>query len=238
MSFVDLHAHWLPALDDGAKDQEMAMQMVSAVTALGFTTLNATPHQRSGMFLPSREAIDGAFAWVTGQVRTAFPGVTLGLAAENFWDEVFLERTRSGGLPCYDGGPAFLFEVSPPVMPPRIEQALFQQRLAQRLPVMAHPERYVAIQKDVARAEELGRSAALVVDLGALDGAHGRVQMKTARALVEAGLVHAAATDIHSPDDQRAIAAGMAWIRKRMGDQTLTRLLDHNPRRILRGDLP
>ena len=82
---------------------------------------------------------------------------------------------------------------------------------------MAHPERYLAIQKDLGRAEALGRTAALVVDLGALDGAHGRAEMKTARRLLEEGLAHAAATDIHSPDDQRAIAAGMAWIRKRLG---------------------
>ena len=123
-------------------------------------------------------------------------------------------------------------------MPPRLEQTLFELRLGGRLPVMAHPERYLAIQKDPARAEALGRTAALVVDLGALDGAHGRAEMKTARRLLEDGLAHAAATDIHSPDDQRAIAAGMGWIRKRLGPEALSRLLDQHPRHILAGNLP
>jgi tyrosine-protein phosphatase YwqE len=62
--------------------------------------------------------------------------------------------------------------------------------------------------------------------------------MKTARRLLEDGLAHAAATDIHSPDDQRAIAAGMAWIRKRLGPEALSRLLDQHPRHILAGNLP
>jgi protein-tyrosine phosphatase len=123
-------------------------------------------------------------------------------------------------------------------MPPRLPEALFSQRLAGRLPVMAHPERYLAIQKDVSRAEALGRSAALVVDLAALDGAHGRAEMKTARRLLEEGLAHAAATDIHSPEDQRGIAAGMTWIQKRLGVEALGRLLDRNPRHILAGELP
>jgi protein-tyrosine phosphatase len=123
-------------------------------------------------------------------------------------------------------------------MPPRFVESLFELRIKGRLPVMAHPERYLAIQHDPARAEALGRSAALVVDLAALDGAHGRPEMKTARRLVEEGLAHAAATDIHTPDDQRAIAAGMSWIRKRLGPEGLRRLLDHNPRRILAGELP
>ena len=238
MGFVDLHAHHLPGIDDGSKDPQMSMEMVNAVAALGFTTLSVTPHQRSGVYLPSRAAIDTAYADLRASVAAAFPQLTLELAAENYWDEVLAERLGAGGPPSYGNGPAFLFELPPPMMPPRLDERLFELRVAGRLPVMAHPERYVAIQKDPGKAEELGRSAALVVDLGAIDGAHGRVEMKTARRLLEEGLVHAAATDIHSPNDQRAIAAGLAWIKKRLGDAALQRLLDENPRRILVGELP
>ena len=102
-------------------------------------------------------------------------------------------------------------------MPTGLENELFQLRVAGMLPVMAHPERYVAIQRDVDLAERLGRHAVMMVDLGALDGAHGRAEMKTARKLVQEGLAHAAATDIHRPDDQKGIGAGMAWIRKQRG---------------------
>jgi protein-tyrosine phosphatase len=235
MGFVDLHAHYLPGLDDGAGDQATALEMVGAVVALGFDRLEATPHQRAGMFMPPREAIAAAFAWL---VEATGDRAQLGLGAENFWDEVLAERLAQGAVPAYDGGPAFLFELNPALMPPRLPETLFELRLAGKMPVMAHPERYLGIQKDVSRAEALGRSAALVVDLGALDGAHGRAEMKTARRLLEEGLAHAAATDIHRPEDQRSIAAGMAWIRKRLGEDALGRLLDHNPRHILAGELP
>jgi protein-tyrosine phosphatase len=238
MGYVDLHAHFLPGLDDGAADSSDALEMVGAIAALGFTTVHATPHQRAGVFLPSREDVDRAFAELSGEVKVASPTLTFGLGAENFWDEVFLGRIRNGGLPSYDGGPAFLFELNPGMFPPRIEQTLFEIRLSGKLPVMAHPERYGAIQKDLGRAEELARSAALLVDLAALDGAHGRPAMKTSRRLLEEGLAHAAASDIHSPEDQRPIAAGMSWIRKRLGVETLDRLLGENPRRILAGELP
>ena len=238
MGYVDLHAHHLPALDDGAKDPQMSLEMVNAVASLGFTTLSVTPHQRARVFLPAADQISAAFTALHEAVAQAFPSLTLELAAENYWDEVLLERMSSGEIPSYAQGPAFLFEIPPPMMPPRLSETLFSLRMNGRLPVMAHPERYVAIQKDPARAEELGRTAALVVDLGSIDGAHGRAEMKTARRLLEDGLVHAAATDIHSPNDQRAIAAGMAWIKKRLGEPALERLLDHNPRRILLGELP
>jgi tyrosine-protein phosphatase YwqE len=103
---------------------------------------------------------------------------------------------------------------------------------------MAHPERYLAVQHDTARADAFGRCAAMLVDLGALDGAHGRAPMKASRRLLEDGLAHAVASDVHTAEDQRTVAAGMAWIRKRLGQEALDRLLSDNPRQILAGELP
>jgi protein-tyrosine phosphatase len=237
-SYVDLHAHFLPGLDDGARSSDEGLSMIAALAALGFAQLHATPHQRAGMFLPSREEIDSAMAGMQSRAREAHPGVALGLAAENFWDEVFHERLGQGSVPSYPASKAFLFEVNPQLMPPQMEQRLFEIRVSGRLPVMAHPERYLAVQQDPARAESLGRSAAMLVDLAALDGAHGRPAMKASRRLCEEGLAHAAASDVHTAEDQRSVASGMAWLRKRLGPGALDRLLDENPRRILGGELP
>lgn len=236
--YVDLHAHYLPALDDGATDRKMSLQMVRGIAALGFSDLYATPHQRAGMFMPERAAIDGAFAAVRADAADAGLGVTLGLGAENFWDTVLHQRLRDRQVPAYGGGPAFLFEVNTQMMPAGIENELFQLRVGGYLPVMAHPERYLPVQRDLALAERLARHAALMVDLGALDGAHGKQEMKTARKLVLEGLAAAAASDTHRPEDQTSVAAGMAWIRKQLGDDALTVMLDDNPRRMLAGELP
>lgn len=236
--YVDLHSHYLPALDDGATDLEMSLEMIRAVAALGFTELFATPHQRAGMFMPAATAISQAFQVVSAQCASAAPGARLGLGAENFWDDVFHQRAQQHTVPSYNAGSAFLFEVNTQFMPPAIENQLFDFRTGGYLPVMAHPERYVAIQREIALAEKIGRSAALVIDLGALDGAHGKQEMKTARRLVLDGLAHAAASDVHRPEDQVTVAAGMAWIVKQRGQAVLDQLLDENPRRILDGELP
>jgi protein-tyrosine phosphatase len=235
--FIDLHAHYLAAVDDGSSDMATTVEMAKGVASLGFTHLYATPHQREGLYLPSALAIDAAFRQMTATISGS-EAPALGLGAENFWDETFLSRVRAGTIPSYDGGPAFLFEVPPPLMPVSLDATLFEIRLAGKLPVMAHPERYHAIQTDPERARALGRTAALVVDLAALDGAHGRAEMRTARYLLSEGLAHGAATDIHGVQDLPAIAAGMAWIREQLGSQTLDLLLADNPRRILEGDLP
>lgn len=233
--YVDLHSHYLPALDDGATSLEMSLQMLKAIASLGFSDLFATPHQRAGMFMPERQKIDAAFAQVSASVGK---DLRLGLAAENFWDSVLMERLRDSRVPTYNTTPAFLFEVNTQMMPAQIESQLFQIRTNGLLPVMAHPERYAAVQRDPGMCEKLGRQAVMLIDLGALDGAHGKAEMKTARRLVLEGLAHGGASDIHRPEDQASVAAGMAWIRKQRGQAVLDQMLDENPRRTLAGELP
>jgi len=236
--YVDLHSHFLPGLDDGAESFATCLSMVRALAEMGFSDLCATPHQFAGMFEPPLDQVRLTFDQVSHGIAAVLPEVRLLLGAENYWDDVLAARLRQGEPPCYDGGKAFLFEISPLVMPPRLEEALFDIRVGGRLAVLAHPERYPAVQRDPAVAEGLGRQAALLVDLAALSGTGDRTEIRTARRLVEEGLAHAAASDIHDPEDGPAIASGLAWIEKRLGAEAVKRLLSDNPRRILKGQLP
>ena len=106
MGFLDLHSHVLPALDDGVPALPESLALLDVLQQLGFETVCATPHQRSGYFLPTREAIDGAYAQVRGALSDAGSPLNLLLGAENFWDEVLLERWPRGAQPTYTGGRA------------------------------------------------------------------------------------------------------------------------------------
>jgi protein-tyrosine phosphatase len=236
--YIDLHCHILPGLDDGAPDLATSMEMLRELAGLGFSEICATPHQRNGLFIPTEEAIALALGELRAEAGKAEPGVRLRLGAENYWDEILLERLRKHTVPCYDGRRAFLCEVHPVLLPPRLDEALFEIRLGGCLPVMAHPERYLPVQREPGFAETLARQAALVVDLDALAGSRPRAETKAARRLVEEGLAHAAASDLHGPETSADVRSGIAWIDKRMGPAAVTRLLEENPRRILGGELP
>jgi len=221
------------------------MELATILTSLGFSTVYATPHQKAGAFMPARADIDDAHRKVAAAILDAKLALTLHLGAENFWDEIFVSRwaqpQKPSEIPCYTGGKAFLVEVHPRMVPPRLEDQLFSLRMTGVLPVLAHPERYQPLwpsAKPLDRYAAIGRSTALVVDLGAIDGAHGATECKIARRLVEEGLAHAVASDSHTVSDTRSAAAGMAWIKKRCGAERLQLLLAEHPRRILTGDLP
>ncbi|MEZ4366984.1 MAG: CpsB/CapC family capsule biosynthesis tyrosine phosphatase [Kofleriaceae bacterium] len=234
MSYVDLHSHVLFGLDDGSPDLATSRAMLDGLASLGFAEVCATPHQKAGQFLPAWADVEATYA----ALRATGEHPTLRLAAENMWDDVFFGRLTAGEIPSYDGGPAYLVELRPSAMPVGLEDQLFRQRVAGRLPVLAHPERYSALWDDEALLLRLREHCAFTVDLGALAGAHGRREAKAARRYVEEGLAHAVASDAHSVADVALAAEGIAWIRKRCGEAAVTRLLDTHPRAILAGELP
>ena len=238
MGYVDLHAHVLPALDDGVKELPAALAVLGALEEMGYDAVYATPHQRVNFYVPSREDIGRAHEQVRAALARHGRRIELHLGAENFWDELFLSRAHRKEQPRYTGGSAFLFELPVNTTPPRLEETLFHFRVGGALPVMAHPERYAPFWSHPERYEDVRKTAALLVDLGALEGAHGKRQCQAARRLVEEGLAHAVASDVHSIEDAEEAQKGIAWIRKRLGDPAVKRLLDENPRRILQGDLP
>ena len=236
MGFCDLHSHVLAALDDGARTLEEGREIVAALAGIGFDTIYATPHQRAALFLPTRDAIDRAHADLRAALPAGAPTVHLG--AENFWDEVLAERLPRGEQPTYTGGRAFLFEIPVAQWPVRLVETLFDARLRGVLPVMAHPERYAALWNAPERLAAIARTAALVIDVAALEGAHGENEKRQARFLVDEGLAHGAASDAHSVADVGKAAAGIAYLKKRHGEARVRRLLDEGPRRILGGELP
>jgi protein-tyrosine phosphatase len=238
MGFVDLHSHVLPGLDDGSPDVATSLTMLRGLTALGFDTVCATPHQKAGQFLPALAAIDAAHAALRDSLDADGQSVSLSLAAENMWDDVLHGRLEAGIIPSYDNGPAFLFELRPAEMPVALLETLFRVRMQGRLPVLAHPERYQRLWDDEALLHRLGAECAMVVDLGAIAGYHGKREAKAARRMVERGIAHAVASDAHTPNDVRVAAEGIAWIQKKLGAPAVERLLDAHPRAILRGEHP
>jgi len=236
MGFVDLHSHVLYGLDDGAPDVPTAIAMLDGLATLGISEQCLTPHQKASQYLPEWDRIEATLVELERLRKPQHP--TFRLGAENMWDDVFYRRAQEDTIPGYRGTNAFLVEIPPPLVPPGMIEQLFKFRMAGKLPVLAHPERYHALWDNDAFAQELRRHCAFVCDLGAIGGYHGRREMKQARHLLEKGLACAVATDAHQLGDLQQASEGLRWIEKKLGHAAVVRLFDHAPRTILAGELP
>jgi protein-tyrosine phosphatase len=238
---IDLHSHWIAGIDDGVRTIVDARALLEGLRAVGFAQVIATPHMRPGMFDNDAAALRAAFD-ATCRSIDADPNVrssslpSLGLGCEHFLDDVVFERLRSGQAIPYPGGHAALVELPPRGFPKRIDAVLRELRRANIRPVLAHPERYEPVWRDVEVLEPLVDAGALLqLDVAALVGKYGRSPQRAAERLVEDGWYTAASSDAHKPSDVDDVARGIARLEELAGREEADFLLRDGPSAILAG---
>ncbi len=238
MSYVDLHCHVLPGLDDGCQSIEESLRLLDGLIDLGFSKVAGTTHQRQGLFMPDLDEIRSAAEELNRAARETGLDVEVIPAAENCYDGVFWERSKQGWIPCYGETKSFLVELVGPPVPPDFEQRMFEWRMAGMLPVLAHIERYGNDQALLDVYRRIGQNAALAVNLDSVAGQWGRGIARWAKTLLDAGLVSVLTTDSHGTAGLGATQAGMKWVDKHLGRHILDRLCGDNPKAVLAGRLP
>ena len=104
-------------------------------------------------------------------------------------------------------------------------------------PVVAHPERYGAIQRDPHRASSwFERGIVLQVNKGSVLGAFGHRAEDAAVRLLYRGSAHIIASDAHTPIHRTTDLRGVReWAEDHLGREYARILLEDNPGRITRG---
>jgi len=157
---IDFHTHILPGMDDGAKTEEVSLQLLAMEAAQGVSALVLTPH-----YYPASESLQSFLtrrAESYAQLRRAceaqpdLPAMRLG--AEVAW-VMNLERMEHLEALCCEGTRYLLLEL--PMG--RWDAVVFRSmdeltRLRGIIPVIAHLDRYLSFQKkqQLQQLEELG----------------------------------------------------------------------------------
>ncbi len=234
MSFVDLHLHLLPSVDDGCKTLDESLEMAKVLVSLGYSTAAPSPHNR-----PEYAPVETALR-VLEEVRAALAAhripLTLEVNAENF----FLDETLLSTLTRKIGGPGgtYLLVEAPYTSPlPSLGDQIFRMKLKGVTAVIAHPERCFEFEKK-GRAEEMVQlGAVLQLDIGALNGRYGKNAQRLSRQFLSDGLYGIAATDLHSPAGAaKWVSESLNALEKLGGKGTLERLVSRNPAAILKGE--
>src|SRR5262249_41418223 len=202
---IDLHTHILPGLDDGVATLEGSVDLARRAAESGVEAIVATPHVRED-YPTSVEAMNESLREVRARIELerlpvrVLPGGDVGLEQLDLRGTDELRGFGLGGNPSY-----LLVEAPNYVLPIDFEEHLFRLRLLDITPVLAHPERSLALREDPPLMRRIANSGTLVqVTAGSLVGTEGERVRKAAVALLDAGLVHCVASDAHGPGLGRA----------------------------------
>jgi protein-tyrosine phosphatase len=216
---IDLHAHILPGVDDGARTPTESLDIARAAVAAGIDAMAATPHVRDDY--PTRvEAMeDGVERLREVLRREAIPLLlyTGGEVAIEWLDRLPVETLRRFGL---GGNPDYLLvEFEHYGWPSGLLAAVIRLREHGITVVLAHPERSREVHAEPERLRPLIEAGALVqVTAPAVVGRGGRRAQEAALALIELELAHLLATDVHQ--------ASFGWLDREgataaLGDEEL-----------------
>jgi protein-tyrosine phosphatase len=235
--YVDLHCHWVAAIDDGARSAAEGIAMLEGLYAVGFSTVVATPHMRPGMFDNDRAALVRAYDAMKAPLATAAAAAKLPemhLSSEHFLDDAVFQRLTHGEGAPYPGGRSALVEFPHDAFPLRVAHRFFDLQRHGIVPVLAHPERYRPVWADDTCLDPLlDAGACLLLDVCALVGKYGRASQRAAEKLLDEDAYEAACSDAHRPADVDLVDKAIRRLVSMVGNADATRLLCDGPRRLL-----
>ena len=235
----DLHCHVLPAWDDGPKTLEESLQLVQRAASCGTKLIFATPHvgrKFGGVKHPSA-TIAPAVAQFQKEVDARGLGVKILPGAEILMGAVDI----SMGAPLkdswtYGNAGHYLLIESPnrawPVYGNHVVQEVLRHGVTA---ILAHPERYVDVQRNPKILDQMLHQGALVqITAGALVGDMGKESMKCAFHLLETGMVHIISSDAHTPQHTMA-GEVVELVCQRIGEARARQIFVDNPAAVVAG---
>lgn len=236
---IDIHFHCLPALDDGPADWTAAVALCRAAYAAGTTTIVATPHVLRGSWVNDDPAARDA---LIVRLNAALGGQPRVVAGCEYWLSAsapqLLDLGAKSPLTPLNRSRYLLVEMPPNAVPPCTEAVFHEFAIAGVVPVIAHPERNIALAQDPERLEALvDRGARTQITASSLTGLFGKSAQAAAKEFLKRGLVHAVASDAHSVDVRPPdLGPARERVRKEWGADVEVGLFESNPSAILNSE--
>ena len=238
---IDLHCHILPNVDDGPDSLELSLKMLEQAHSQGIEAICATPHVDS---------------WANGQTETALHDrineLREAASAKNLPVELYLgseiyfslgiENLRQYTFSSINGtGRYWLVEFATDIFPSIVENFVSKSLSWNRIPILAHAERYKFLNMKPKYLRAIIKAGALIqIDAGCFVGQYGKGKAKLAQQLITEGLCHIIASDAHDIDKKSFhLKSAFKAVKALIGSTEAKLLFRDNPRAILEGlDLP
>lgn len=237
---IDIHSHIVFDVDDGPKSREESKALLAEAYSQGVRTIVSTSHRRKGMFETPEEKIAANFRQVQEIAKEVADDLTIMYGAEIYYTRDVLDKLENQIIPTLNGSRYALIEFSMNTPYREIHSALSSVLMLGITPVVAHIERYDALENNEKRVRELINMGCYTqinsfhVLKPKLFGEHYKFMKKRAQYFLERDLVHVVASDMHNLDRRPPyMAEAYSIIAKKYGEAKAQELFVDNPKQII-----
>jgi protein-tyrosine phosphatase len=203
---TDIHSHLLPGIDDGSPDLATSLELIKGMKESGYSKLITTPHIMWDMYQNTRDGILTLLDELQHVLAEEKIDIELDAAAEYFLDDYVMGLLKKKEPLLTFGDNMVLTEFSMASPPIDLKEILFEMRMQDYQPVIAHPERYIYLEHNKEFYDEL-KDAGYLFQLNLLSfaGVYGRSVKELANYIANKGYYDLAGTDLHNQKHLKAL---------------------------------
>lgn len=233
-TIIDVHAHVIPGVDDGARSMDESCQMLSLAAGQGIRTVFATPHYSRRRETPQlREQA----ARLQEKIREQYPDFKLYVGQETYYHEGLVDRLREGKAYTLADSSYVLVEFGEADPYGVIFNGIRILLNSGYVPILAHMERYSCLRKDGAMRELLKCGCLFQMNYDSLQGSRFDGEVRWCRRQVANGWIHLLGTDMHRIDYRPPDVEGaLRWLERHVEEELLEAMLCGNSLCIINND--
>jgi len=194
---VDMHSHFIPGIDDGAKTLDDSVEMITSMHELGYRKVITTPHIMSDYYKNSNKTILDGLATVKSKLAENNVPIEVDACAEYYLDFDFERKLNEEKMLTF-GNNHILFEISYMNPPDNLFHVIFKMQTLGYKPILAHTERYNFWHTEFDKYETMvDKGVLLQMNINSLSGYYSLATKKIAEELIDKNMISFIGTDCH-----------------------------------------
>ena len=232
---IDIHAHILPSIDDGARNASETFDMIREAEKNGITEIIATSHYVKDKYDLNKENRKLIIDLINQKLEEKQINIKIHVGAEIFIYPEMVSDIINGEVPTLGESRYVLFEL------PFVGKVIYLDNIIEELlkngyrPILAHPERYEIVKENPAIIDKwIEKGVYLQGDISSISGDYGEKAKKIFKKLLKEDKYSFLATDAHQRFTRyQELERDLQLIEKEIGLEELEYLILYNPMQII-----
>ncbi|MCK9329833.1 MAG: hypothetical protein M0Q94_08170 [Candidatus Cloacimonetes bacterium] len=234
---IDIHNHILPGIDDGSSDVETTYSYLDLIAEAKMKAVVFTPHYMRGFYDNTKDVVLKSFRYVEDYVKEKGYNYNIYCSAEVYlMGEEAVKDIQTNAF-MINGTRYVLVENSLTGFSDDLFENLYKMTKLGLKPILAHPERYIEIQRNPSMAEDfMHRDVYLQINTGSILGSYGEKVKNVAFELIDRGFAHFLGSDCHCHSGVYDYPQAVEALRQEFDEDTAEVLSEDHPERMLNNE--
>ncbi len=231
---IDFHSHILPGIDDGSRNMQETKRLILEAKDAGFDKIVSTSHYAIDCYETPEYKRKELIEELNSEEK--YPKIFLG--SEIFLTYNILDLLKEYKASTINETNYILFELPLRTYFPNLKDIIYKLKENEYRLILAHPERYLSIQKDFELLYDLSDLGVLFqCNYGSILGNYGLAAKFTLKRMLKEELVSFLGSDVHRESTiYKQIPKAIKKLTKFISEEYLEDLTSNNAEIILNGE--